>query len=79
MVFVCLLVITVMYAIHGVPWAAALLWLPVLLWLAFFIALFCSKKINKAYKLQSCLVYDFQGPHHRVGMFEDDGVVPEII
>jgi len=37
--FACLVVMTVMYGIHGFPWAATLLWLPVLLLLAFFIAL----------------------------------------
>ena len=36
--FVFLVVMTVMYGIQGFPWAAALLWLPVLLLLAFWIA-----------------------------------------
>ena len=40
---------TEMYAIQGFPWAAALLWLPVLLLLAFFIAVIRSKKIKLAY------------------------------
>jgi len=47
--FVCLVVMTVMYGIHGFPWAAASLWLPVLLGLAFFIAIFKSEKFLKAY------------------------------
>ena len=47
--FVGLVVMTVMYGIHGFPWAAALLWLPVLLLLAFFIAVLKSKKIENAY------------------------------
>ena len=47
--FVCLVVMTVMYGIHGFPWAAALLWIPVLLLLAFFIAIFKSEKIGNAY------------------------------
>ena len=48
--FVCLVVMTVMYAIQAFPWAATLLWLPVLLLLAFFIAVFKSEKILKAYR-----------------------------
>jgi len=40
---------TVMYSTQGFPWAAALLWLPVLLFLAFFIAVFRSEKIQNAY------------------------------
>ena len=41
----CLLVMSVMYS-EGFPWAAALLWLPVV---AFFIAFFGSNKIRKTY------------------------------
>ena len=41
-VCVCLLVMTVMYAIGGFPWAAALLWLPVLVLVALYIASFWS-------------------------------------
>ena len=47
--FVGLVVMTVMYGIHGFPWAAALLWIPVLLLLAFFIAFLMSEKIENAY------------------------------
>ena len=47
--FVCLVVMTVVYGIHGFPWAAALLWLPVLPLLAFFIALFRFEKFQNAY------------------------------
>ena len=48
--FVCLVVMTVMYSIRGFPWAAALLWLPVLPLLAFLIAFFNSEKISEAYE-----------------------------
>ena len=48
--FVCLVVMTVMYGTQGFPWAAALLWLPVLLLLAFLITIFKSKKIENAYE-----------------------------
>ena len=47
--FVCLVVMTVMYGIHGFPWAAASLWLPVLLLLAFYIAFFKSEKFFNTY------------------------------
>ena len=47
--FVCLVVMTVMYGIEGFPWAAASLWPPVLLLLAFFIAFFRSEKFKNAY------------------------------
>ena len=47
--FVCLVVMTVMYSTHGFPWAAGLLWLPVLLQLAFRIAFNCHGKIYGAY------------------------------
>ena len=47
---VCFVVMTVMYGFEGFPWAAALLWLPVLLLLAFFIALIRSEKFREAYE-----------------------------
>jgi len=47
--FVGLVVMSVMYGINGFPWAAALLWLPVLLLLAFFIAFIRSEKFREAY------------------------------
>ena len=46
--FVCLVVMTVMYSNQEFPGAAALLWLPVLLLLAFVIAFFRSEKLNNA-------------------------------
>ena len=46
--FVCLVVMTVMYGTQGFPWAAASLWLPVLLLLAFFVALLMSEKFQEA-------------------------------
>ena len=46
---VCLVVMAVMYAIQGFPWAAALLSLPVLVWLAFVIAANSSEKIRNAH------------------------------
>ena len=57
LVFVCLVVMTVMYGIHGFPWAAALLWLPVLLLLAFFIAFFKSQEINFLYFAVFCRIF----------------------
>ena len=48
--FVGFVVMTVMYGTQGFPWAAALLWLPVLLLLAFFIAMSKSQKIEDAYE-----------------------------
>ena len=47
--FVCLVVMTVMYGTQGFPWAAASLWLPVLLLLAFVFAYSRSETIEKAY------------------------------
>ena len=47
--FVCLVVMTVVYSLQGFPWAAASLWLPVLLLLALLIAGLMSKKIENAY------------------------------
>ena len=47
--FVCLFVMTVMYGLHGFPWAAASLWPPVLLLLAFFFAFLMSDKFKDAY------------------------------
>ena len=47
--FVCLVVMTVMYAIQGFPWAAALLSLPVLLLVAYYIAWVRSEKMRNAY------------------------------
>ena len=48
--FVCLVVMTVMYAIQGFPWAAASLSLPVLLLVAFFAFFRRSEKIQNAYQ-----------------------------
>ncbi len=59
--FVCLLVMTVMYAIRGFPWAAALLWLPVLLGLAVI-----SRIVADFDEVQKETALDFRGPHHRV-------------
>ena len=47
--FVCLVVMAVMYAIQGFPWAAASLSLPVLLVVAFYIAILRSKKFENVY------------------------------
>ena len=44
--FVGLVVMTVMYGFEGFPWAAASLWLPVLLLFAFFFAIFMSEKLG---------------------------------
>ena len=49
-VYGCFFFMTVNFASRGFPWAAALLWLPLLLGLAFYIALCWSEKIGNAFR-----------------------------
>jgi len=74
-----LVVMTVMYSTHGFPWAAALLWLPVLLLVAFFIAIFKSEKFGDAYGAVLTRIFGYKDELRKEGglNFRDHTIVFE--
>jgi len=65
--FACLVVMTVMNGIQGFSWAAASLWLPVLLLLAIFIAFFQSAKFRTACRAVFFRIFGDEDELHKEG------------
>ena len=65
--FACLVVMTVMNGIQGFSWAAASLWLPVLLLLAIFVAFFKSAKFRTACRAVFFKIFGDEDELHKEG------------